>query len=163
MTWAFVWVYQVYELGYWCLPGSPGCQLPYWSYLCMFSFKLSFHVKPLPVILFHALHPAVWNEMKPSQVTKFSFVLLAEDGQKVWADSLLEYVLEAFLTLLGQSAQGSSIIWGNVRPEWWCSLKSSGKVKPHFGCNFKSDMLVNRQLNWPEHHLTVFLHPLVES
>lgn len=69
----------------------------------------------------------------------------------------------AFFTLLGQSIQGSSIIWDNVRPEWWWSLKSLGKVKPVFGCNFKSDMLVNRQLNWPAYHFTVILHPLVES
>lgn len=37
--------------------------------------------------------------MTLSQVTKFSFVLLAEDGQKVWDDGLPEYVLEAFLSL----------------------------------------------------------------
>lgn len=34
------------------------------------------------------------NEMEPSQViTTFSFVLLEEDGQKVWNDNLSEYVL----------------------------------------------------------------------
>lgn len=102
------------------------------------------------------------NEMEPSQViTKFSFVLLEENGQKVWNDNL-RVCAWAFLTLPVQSAQDSSIICSNVRPEW-CSLKCSGNIKPHFGCNFKSDMLVNQQLNWPELHLTVFLHPLVES
>lgn len=43
--------------------------------------------------------PTIWNGMKqngmePSQViTKFSFVLLEEDGQKVWNDNLSGYAL----------------------------------------------------------------------
>lgn len=107
--------------------------------------------------------PVVWNETKPSWVTQFPFVLLEGKGQKVWDDILLDYVLGAFVTLLGQSVQGSSVIWGNVRPKWWWSLKSSGRYNLILAVILKSDMLVNRQLNWPEHHLTVFLHPLVES
>lgn len=56
-------------------------------------------------------------EMKWNQVRSLNFpiVLLEENGQKVWDDSVLEYVLGAFLTLSGQPIQGSSIIWGNVR------------------------------------------------
>lgn len=155
MTQAFAWVCQLYALGYCCLSHLASNFLTDLLLVCSASKSPSMFLG----------HPALWNEMKPSWVAQFPFVLLEGNGQKVWDDILLEYMLGAFLTLLGQAIQGSGIIWGNVRlrPEWWCSLKSSGKVKPHFGCNFKSGMLVNRQLSWPEHHLTVFLHPLVEA
>lgn len=130
----------------------------------MFSFKLSFHVK-WPAIPFRTLWDlAIWNEMKLSQViAKFPFVFLEQGRAKEWDDNIPEAVLEACVSHPVQSTRDSCVIWRKVSPEWWCSLKSSCKVKPRFGYNFKSDMFVSWQLSWPELHLTVFLHPLVDS
>lgn len=84
-------------------------------------------------------------EMKWIQVRLQELFLCVTGGWRteVWGDNLPECVLGAPLTLPVQWTRNSSMIWGNLRPEGDCSLKSSDNVKPHFGCNFKSDRIVN--------------------